>query len=57
MANTTYYSAFSLKAGVESKVPTIIQTGYNSAVDQVDINDKVRRTFGQNSQSLNISLA
>ena len=27
--------AYSLKAGVESKVPTIIQTGYNSAKDQV----------------------
>lgn len=27
--------AFSLKAGVESKVPTIIQTGYNKVSDQV----------------------
>ena len=35
LASPAMERAFSLKAGVESKVPTIIQTGYNSAKGQV----------------------
>ena len=35
IASPAVERAFSLKTGVESKVPTMIQTGYNSAKDQM----------------------